>query len=141
MKDDLIRNLEEFFDHSLDYRGRFLNALIEGEKSGELDTSAADDLRSLRASMCYLEDRIIEFKESIGQRVYCVQVTSNVEMTIKVLAKNEDDALEWACQVADTRIRKTLGREHDCDYYSTGDVLGDESIEDDVADEEYEYDE
>ena len=141
MKDDLIRNLEEFFDHSLDYRSRFLNALIEGEKSGELDTSAADDLRSLRASMCYLEDRIIEFKESIGKRVYCVQVTSNVEMTIKVLAKNEDDALEWACQVADTRIRKTLGREHDCDYYSTGDVLGDESIEDDVADEEYEYDE
>lgn len=141
MKDDLLRNLEEFFDHSLDYRSRFLNALIEGEKSGELDTSTADDLRSLRASMCYLEDRIIEFKESIGQRVYCVQVTSNVEMTIKVLAKNEDDALEWACHVADNRIRKTLGREHDCDYDSTGNVVGDESIEDDVADEEYEYDE
>ena len=142
MKDDLIRNLEEFFDHSLDYRSRFLNALIEGEKSGELDTDAADDLRSLRASMCYLEDRIIEFKESIGKRVYCVQVTSNVEMTIKVLAKNEHDAIEWAERTADLRIEDKLANHFDCDAFnSEGYLLGDESPDDDEADEEYEYDE
>ena len=141
MKDNLIRNLEEFFSISLDYRGRFLNALIEGEKSGELDTDAADDLRSLRASMCYLEDRIIEFKESIGQRVYCVQITTEIDWIVKVLAKNEDDAIEWATNVTDKRIDNCLCQYEIDGHSSVGHSLGDESPEDDEAEEEYEYDE
>ncbi len=141
MKDNLIKDLESLYEYVLDYRTRFLNILLDAKKSGELDENAIYALTQLRYAMAELEDHVIRVKESIGKRVYCVQVTSNVDMTIKVLAKNEEDALEWACQVADTRIRKTLGREHDCDYYSTGDVVGDESIEDDEADEEYEYDE
>ena len=141
MKDNLIKDLESLYEYVLDYRTRFLNILLDAKKSGELDENAIYALTQLRYAMAELEDHVIRVKESIGKRVYCVQVTSNVDMTIKVLAKNEEDALEWACQVADTRIRKTLEKEHDCDYYSTGDVIGDESAEDDEADEEYEYDE
>jgi hypothetical protein len=141
MKDNLIADLEGLFHELVDYRSRLLHYLNNTDTVEELDEDTICDLRNIRSSLSYVEDRITEIKDRINKRVYCVQVTSNVDMTIKVLAKNEDDALEWACQVADNRIRKTLGREHDCDYYSTGDVIGDESINDDEADEEYEYDE
>ena len=139
MKDNLIEDLEGLYEYVLDYRTRFLNVVLNAKKSNELDENAIDALTQLRYAMAELEDHVIRVKESIGKRVYCVQVTSNVDMTIKVLAKNENDAVEWACEVADTRIRKTLAKEHDCDYDSTADVIGDESTEDDEADEEYEY--
>lgn len=141
MKDNLIKDLEGLFHELVDYRSRLLHHLNNADVTEELDEETICDMRNIRSSLSYVEDRIEEIKDRINRRVYCIQVTSNIDMTIKVLAKNEDDALEWACEVADTRIRKTLGREHDCDYYSTGDVIGDESISDDDADEEYEYDE
>ena len=123
----------------MDYRSRLLHAKIEGEKSGELDSDAIEDLDQIRYSMNYLEDRISELKEKIGLRVYCVQVTSSVDMTIKVLAKNEDDAIEWATDVADKRIEDKLTSYYDCDYSSEGYSLGDESTVDDEAEEEYPY--
>tara|TARA_R100000329_G_scaffold5773_3_gene7344 strand:- start:693 stop:1118 length:426 start_codon:yes stop_codon:yes gene_type:complete len=141
MKDNLIEDLENVYHYVLDYRTRFLNVVLNAKKSDEFDENQIYAVTQLRYAMAELEDHVIRVKESIGKRVYCVQVTSNVDTTIKVLAKNEKDALEWACEVADNRISKTLGKEHDCDYYSTGDVMGDKSLQNDEADEEYEYDE
>lgn len=141
MKDQLIKHLDRLHLNLLDCHGRFLTALIEGKKSGELDNNAAENLEQIQNSISYLVDRIFELKESISLRVYCIQVTTTVDTNIKVLAKNEDDAIEWACETADKRIRLTLAREHDVYYDSTGEVLGHKSQADDDADEEYQYDE
>ena len=139
MKDELIRNLDELYENLKDYRSRLFHAKIESEKSGELDFYAIEDLDQIRRSMSYLEDRILELKENIGLRVYCVQVTSTIDMNIKVLAKNEDDAIEWAVQTADIRIENRLASHYDFDYSSQGYSLGDESTKDDEAEEEYPY--
>ena len=58
---------------------------------------------------------------------------------VKVLAKNEDDAVEWATDVADKRVDHCMCQ-YDVERYSEGYSLGDESIEDDEAEEEYPYD-
>ena len=141
MKDHLIRNLEELHDNLVDYRYRILRYLNDGSVHDELDDDTIEDLRQIRTSLSYIEDRITEVRGRIEQRVYCIQVTTTVDTNIKVLAKNEDDAIEWACETADKRIRLTLAREHDVYYDSTGEVLGHESQADDDADEEYQYDE
>jgi len=140
MKDNLIKHLDELYDNLLDYRSRLLNAKIECEKSGELDSDAIESLDQIRYSMSYTEDRIAELKEQINKRVYCVEVTTNVVSIVKVLAKNEDDAIEWATDVADKRIDLCM-TQYDVERYSEGYSLGDESIEDDEAEEEYPYDE
>jgi len=139
MKDNLIGHLDELYENLLDYRSRLLNAKIEGEKSGELDSDAIEDLDQIRYSMSYLEDRISEFTESIAQRVYCVQVTSTIDMNVKVLAKNEDDAIEFACSTVDHRIEHNFESLFDCYYDSVGEVLGHESEKDDDAEVEYPY--
>jgi len=141
MKDHLIKNLEELHDNLVDYRYRILRYLNDGSVHDELDDDTIEDLRQIRTSLSYIEDRITEVRGRIEQRVYCIQVTTTVDTNIKVLAKNEDDAIEWACETADKRIRLTLAREHDVYYDSTGEVLGHESQADDDADEEYQYDE
>ena len=141
MKDNLIYDLEYLFNELVDYRSRLLHHLNDANVTEELDDDAIEDLRQIRSSLSYVEDRIVELKERINKRVYCIQVTTTVDTNIKVLAKNEDDAIEWACETADKRIRLTLAREHDVYYDSTGEVLGHESQTDDEADEEYEYDE
>jgi len=141
MKDHLIKNLEELHDNLVDYRYRILRYLNDGSVHDELDDDTIEDLRQIRTSLSYIEDRITEVRGRIEQRVYCIQVTTTVDTNIKVLAKNEDDAIEWACETADKRIRLTLAREHDVYYDSTGEVLGHESQSDDDADEEYQYDE
>lgn len=140
MKSHLIRNLEELHDNLVDYRYRILRHLNDADVTEELDDDTIEDLQQIRTSLSYVEDRISEVNSKIAQRVYCIQVTTNVETNIKVLAKNEDDAIEWACETADKRIRLTLAREHDVYYDSTGEVLGHESQSDDEADEEYDYD-
>ena len=141
MKDHLIRNLDELYDNLVDYRYRILRHLKDTNVTEELDDDAIENLQQIRTSLSYVEDRISEVKSNIEQRVYCIQVTTTVDTNIKVLAKNEDDAIEWACETADKRIRLTLAREHDVYYDSTGEVLGHESQSDDDADEEYQYDE
>ena len=136
---ELIEHLDNFYEELLDYRSRVLHAKIECEKSGELDSNAIEDLDQIRYSMSYIEDRISELKEKIGLRVYCVQVTSSIDMSIKVLAKNEEDAIEWAEQTADIRIENRLASHYDCDYSSQGYSYADFSTEDDEAEEEYPY--
>jgi len=140
MKDQLINDLESLFHELVDYRSRLLHHLNDASVTEEMSDDAIEDLRQIRMSLSYTEDRIIELKEQINKRVYCVEVTTNVVSIIKVLAKNEDDAIEWATDVADKRIDRSMAQ-YDVERYSEGYSLGDESIEDDEAEEEYPYDE
>ena len=98
-------------------------------------------MRGIRTSLDDAKRQARDLHDDTAKRVYLIQVTTTMDMNIKVLAKNEDDAIEWACETADKRIRQTLAREHDVYYDSTGEMLGHESQADDDADEEYEYDE
>ena len=107
--------------------------------AGEYDWNMNARIRGVRTSLNDAKSIAEEILKDISQRVYLIQVTTNVDMNIKVLAKNEDDAIEWACETADKRILHTLAREHDVYYDSTGEVLGHESPQDDEADEEYDY--
>ena len=107
---------------------------------GDYDWNMKARIRGVRTSLNDAKNIAEEILKDVSQRVYLIQVTTTVDMNIKVLAKNEDDAIEWACREADIRIRKTLAREHDVYYDSTGEVLGDESQSDDEPDEEYQYD-
>lgn len=141
MKDQLINDLEGLFHELVDYRSRLLHHLNHHEIDHCLDADAKNAVKELRSTLSYAEDRICEIKESLEKRVYCIQVTSNVEMIVKVLAKSEDDAVEWATSISEKRIRQTLEKEYDADFYSEGYSLGDESPNDDEADEEYPYDE
>lgn len=140
MKDNLITDLESLFHELVDYRSRLLHHLNHHEIDHCLGVDDKEAVQKLRSTLSYAEDRICEIKESLEKRVYCVQVTSNVEMVIKVLAKNEDDAVEWAARCADRRIQETLGDAYDAEVYSECYNLGDESIHDDEAEEEYPYD-
>lgn len=141
MKDNLINDLENLFHRLVDYRSRLLHHLNHHEIDHCLSADDKEEVQKLRSTLAYAEDRICEIKGNLEQRVYCIQVTSNVEMVIKVLAKDEDDAVEWATSISEQRIRQTLGEQYDADCYSEGYSLGDESPNDDEADEEYPYDE
>ena len=140
MKDNLINDLEGLFHELVDYRSRLLHHLNDASVTEEMSDDAIEDLRQIRMSLSYTEDRIMELKESIDKRVYCIEVTTNVVSIVKVLAKNEDDAIEWATDVADKRIDFCMAQ-YDVERYSEGYSLGDESTEDDEAEVEYPYDE
>lgn len=140
MKDDLIKDLRSLYWEASNHRRRLLIHLNDANVTEELDDDTIEDLRQIRTSLSYVEDRISEVRNNIEQRVYCIQVTTTVDTNIKVLARNEDDAIELACETADKRIRLTLAREHDVYYDSVGEMLGHESQQDDDADEEYPYD-
>jgi len=139
MKNQLINDLEGLFHDLVDYRSRLLHHLNDASVTEELSDDAIEDLRQIRMSLSYTEDRIMELKESIDKRVYCIEVTTNVVSIVKVLAKNEDDAIEWATDVADKRIDLCMAQ-YDEEHYSEGHSLGDESTEDDEAEVEYPYD-
>lgn len=128
---------------------KFLLAVIddcEALLNYDVDTSDWDwnlkaRMRGIRTSLDDAMRQARDLHDDTAKRVYCIQVTTTIDTNIKVLAKNEDDAIECACETADKRIRFTLAREHDVYYDSTGEVLGHESQSDDDADEEYEYNE
>lgn len=97
-------------------------------------------IRSVRTALNDAKSLAEALLEDVARRVYCVEVTSTVEQTIKVLAKTEDDAIREAAEVAERRIRLTLGKEHDYDVWSEAHSHGDESPQDDDADIEVHYD-
>jgi hypothetical protein len=108
--------------------------------ASEYDWNMNARIRGVRTSLNDAKSIAEEILKDVSKRVYLIQVTTTVDMNIKVLAKNEDDAIEWACRTADDRIGDTLARDYDIYYDSTGEVLGDESPQDDGAEEEYPYD-
>lgn len=117
-----------------------VTTLDASQHAGEYDWNMNARIRGVRTSLNDAKSIAEEILKDVSQRVYLIQVTTNVDMNIKVLAKNEDDAIEWACQTADERIRHTLARDYDVYYDSTGEMLGHESPQDDDAEEEYDYD-
>jgi hypothetical protein len=141
MKDQLINDLEGLFNELVDYRSRLLHHLNDASVTEQMSGDAIEDLQQIRMSLSYTEDHIIELKEQINKRVYCVEVTTEVEQVIKVLAKNEDDAIREAIETVDNRIEHTLSAKYDIYYHSDACSHGDESPEDDVADIEVHYDE
>ena len=142
MKDNLITDLDDIFNHLTDYRSRLLHYLLDADFVRDLDDDVVTKIKNIRSSISYVEDLITEVRNEIDKRVYCIQVTTTIDMIIKVLAKNEHDAIEWAERTADLRIEDKLANHFDCDAFSSeGYLLGDESPNDDDADEEYEYDE
>ena len=77
-------------------------------RHGEYDWNMKARIRGVRTSLNDAKNIAEELLKDVSQRVYLIQVTTTMDMNIKVLAKNEDDAIEWACTTADERIRKTL---------------------------------
>jgi len=97
-------------------------------------------IRAVRTALGDAKSLAEALLEDVAQRVYCVEVTSTVEQTIKVLAKCEDDAIREAVEAAERRLRLTLGKEYDFDVWSEAHSHGDESPQDDDADIEVSYD-
>jgi len=139
MREYLINDLESLFNELVDYRSRFHHHL--NSRDLHLDDEVRAKIETLRIQVNYLEDSISEIRQDLEQRVYCIEVTSTVEQVIKVLAKNEDDAVEEAVQVVERRIANRLGNDYDIDVYSEAYSTGDESQSDDQADYEVSYDE
>lgn len=141
MKDNLINDLDGLFHELVDYRSRLLHHLNHHEIDHCLSVDDKEEVQKLRSTLAYAEDRICEIKGSLEQRVYCIEVTTTVEQVVKVLAKNEDDAVGEAVQVVERRITNRLGNDYDIDVYSEAYSTGDESQSDDQADYEVSYDE
>ena len=97
-------------------------------------------IRAVRTALGDAKSLAEALLEDVARRVYCVEVTSTVEQTIKVLAKSEDDAIKEAVEAAERRFRLTLGKEHDYDVWSEAHSHGDESPQDDDPDIEVSYD-
>lgn len=97
-------------------------------------------IRAVRTALGDAKSLAEALLEDVARRVYCVEVTSTVEQTIKVLAKSEDDAINEAVEAAERRLRLTLGKEHDYDVWSEAHSHGNESPQDDDADIEVSYD-
>jgi hypothetical protein len=108
--------------------------------AGEYDWNMNARIRGVRTSLNDAKNIAEEILKDISKRVYCVEVTSTVEQTIKVLAKSEDDAINEAVETAERRLRLTLGKEHDYDVWSEAHSHGDESPQDDDPDIEVSYD-
>ena len=97
-------------------------------------------IRAVRTALGDAKSLAEALLEDVARRVYCIEVISSVEQTIKVLAKSEDDAINEAVEAAERRLRLTLGKEHDYDVWSEASCHGDESPQDDDADIEVSYD-
>lgn len=136
-----MSNLDEALLEVMQECDSMVTTLDASNYRGEYDWNMNARVRSIRVALNDAKRIADELYQDIAKRVYCIQVTSNIEMVIKVLAKDEDDAVEWATSISEQRIRQTLGKEYDADCYSEGYSVGDESPNDDEADEEYPYDE
>jgi len=132
-----MKELENVLDSFLIHLADTLRDLDEASyRDGDIH----ERVRGIRVGARHLASLCGELLGDIQQRVYCIQVTTTVDMNIKVLAKNEDDAIEWACQTAEQRVHDTIARDYDVYWDSVGEVLGHESQADDEAEEEYQYD-
>ena len=90
---------------------------------------ASIDLRNV--SRCQVAEKGIIF-------LFCAAFRSGV---YPLKAKTEEDAVSEAIDVAERRIRMTLGKEFDIELWSEAYSHGDESPQDDEADVEVHYDE
>lgn len=132
-----MKELPDILDSFLDH---LEGALMDLEEASHGDGDVHERVRSIRVGARHLASLCGELLDDIQQRVYCVEVESTVTQTIKILAKNERDAVNMATDVGERRLRVTFGEVYDYDVYTSSLSLGDESQFDDEADEEYPYD-
>ena len=120
--------------------GLLVSALEESTiKSEAFDWVMKARIRSVRTALSDAKRIAEELHQDVAQRVYCIEVSTHVEQTIKVLARNEEDAISLAIETAEGYIQSTLGEKHDINNWSEGYSYGDESPLDDDADVEFDY--
>ena len=107
--------------------------------SAKMDWVMNARIRSVRTGLSDAKRIAEELHLEVAQRVYCVEVSTHVEQTIKVLARTEEDAISLAIEKAERNISSTLGQSHDVNLWSEGYSYGDESPLDDDADIKFDY--
>ena len=135
-----MSNLEEALLEVVQECESMATTIDAAMNQSDYDWNMKARIRGVRTSLNDAKNIAEELLKDISQRVYLIQVTTTMDTSIKVLAKNEDDAIEWACTTADERIKQTLARDYDVYYDSIGEVLGDAFQYNDEPDEEYPYD-
>jgi hypothetical protein len=135
-----MSNLEEALLEVVQECESMATTIEASVSDSDYDWNMKARIRSVRTALNDAKSLAEALLEDVARRVYCIEVTSTVEQTIKVLAKTEDDAIREAVEVAERRIRFTLGIEHDYDVWSEAHSHGDESPQDDDADIEVHYD-
>ncbi len=110
-----------------------LDVLLEDLKVSERDLrSAAFDksdhpltrrLESINSTLLYLKDLtsgLLEQLEHDGERVYCIETLTEVTSWVRVNAKNEKDAIRFACNVMEDRIHNRMTEEFDIELDTEG---------------------
>jgi len=133
---NLVGALEEVIQECSSLMATLDESMAESEA---LDWVMKARIRSVRTGLSDAKRIAEELHQDVAQRVYCIEVSTHVEQTIKVLARNEEDAISLAIETAEGYIRSTLGKSHDINSWSEGYSYGDESPLDDDADVEFDY--
>lgn len=133
---NLVKALEEVIQEC----GLLMATLDDSTNdSAKMDWVMNARIRSVRTALSDAKRIAEELHLEVAQRVYCVEVSTHVEQTIKVLARTEEDAISLAIEKAERNISSTLGQSHDVNLWSEGYSYGDESPVDDDADVEFDY--
>ena len=73
-------------------------------------------LESINSTLLYLKDLtsgLLEQLEHDGERVYCVHASTEISSWVRVFAKNEADAINFACNTLESRISDMKGKKFD----------------------------
>ena len=133
---NLVAALEEVIQEC----GSLMATLDESfTDSAKMDWVMNARIRSVRTGLSDAKRIAEELHLEVAQRVYCVEVSTNVDQTIKVLARTEEDAISLALETAEGYIESTLGEKHDANLWSEGYSYGDESPLDDDVDVKFDY--
>ena len=133
---NLVKALEEVIQEC----GLLMATLDDSTNdSAKMDWVMNARIRSVRTGLSDAKRIAEELHLEVAQRVYCVEVSTHVEQTIKVLARTEEDAISLALETAEGYIESTLGEKHDVNLWSEGYSYGDESPLDDDADVKFDY--
>ena len=133
---NLVKALEEVIQEC----GLLMVTLDDSTNDSEkMDWVMNARIRSVRTALSDAKRIAEELHLEVAQRVYCIEVSTHVEQTIKVLARTEKDAISLALETAEGYIESTLGEKHDVNLWSEGYSYGDESPLDDDADVEFDY--
>ena len=85
-------------------------------------------LESINSTLLYLKDLtsgLLEQLEHDGERVYCVQVSTEIGSWVRVFAKNEADAINFACNTLESRISDMKGKKFD----AYGNTMGESVVD------------
>jgi hypothetical protein len=91
---------------------------------GELRRAAYDQpdhpftrrLESINSTLLYLKELtsgLLEQIEHDGERVYCIHASTEIHSWVRVFAKNEADAINFACNKLESRISNITSKKFD----------------------------